>query len=86
MYAYLCYSTIFHDLAYKKRGMIFVQPLFDNFWNNPLSHTHMCFYSLSSSFSLYCFLPMRREDKWLSQRLFDIGCTNIIAHKKNYLP
>jgi len=31
--------------------MIFVQPLFDNSLNNPLSHTHMCFL-----FSLFFFL------------------------------
>lgn len=36
------------------------------------------FYSLS----LYCFYPIRIEEKILSQKLFKIGCTNIILKKK----
>jgi len=59
------------------REMIFVQPYFNNFCNNPISHTHMYFYSFSSSFSLYYFYPIRRKKKWLPQKLFAFGCTNI---------
>jgi len=43
----------FQKLAYFKGEMIFVQPLFDNFLNNSLSHTHMCFlFSLLLSLSI----------------------------------
>jgi len=36
--------------------MIHVQPFFNNFWNNFLSHTHMFLFSLL--LSLYCFWEM----------------------------
>ena len=61
--------------------MIFLQPLFDNFWNNILSHIHVCFYSLSSSFSLHCFCPITRGENWLSLKLSNISCTNITPPK-----
>jgi len=59
---------------YVWREMIFVQPLFNN------SHIHMCFYSLSSSFSLHCFCLITRREKWLSPKLSHISRTNITYH------
>jgi len=65
-----------NDIKFE-REMKFVQSHFDNFCDNFFSHTHICFYSLSSSFSLYSFYPITKEKKWLSQKLYKIGCTNI---------
>jgi len=64
-----------------KWEMIFVHPLFDNFWNNFLLYSHV-FFILSFSFSLYYFCPIKIKKKWLSQRLYKIDCINITPRLK----
>ena len=55
--------------------MIFVRPFLTTF-ETTLSYSHV-FFILSLFLSLYCFCPIKIEKKWLSQKLYKIGCRNI---------
>jgi len=54
-----------------------------NFWQllkqPSFSYSHVFLFSLFFflSDSLYCFCPIKIEKKWLSQKVYKIGCTNI---------
>jgi len=60
--------------------MIFEQPLLNNF--NFLSHTLIILFSLFLPFSLYCYCPIRREEKGCPKKLYKIICQNIIPQEK----
>jgi len=76
---YLCniyyYFSILYSYLLKKNNIVL--PLFNNFWNNHLSYFYVFLFSFFF-LSLYCFCSIRKEEKWLSQKLSKICFTNII--------
>ena len=57
--------------------MIFVQPFSNNFLTTFSLILVLCFYSLSSFFSLYCFWPIIEEKNKVVMKVVRKRCTNI---------
>jgi len=58
----LLYFLCYRGLVFYFREMIFVQLFCDNFFTTLYLILTLCFYHFSSSFSLHCFLSIKREE------------------------